>query len=99
MIVKNSIVFTAPLSNYILPGITRNVVLDLCRQLSIPAQERIIAKDELLDADEVFLVGTTLEITPIIKVDDKEIADSTPGVICRKLQEAFHDMVYSPTVQ
>lgn len=82
-------VVTHPLTNRILPSITRRVVLDLCRNLGIPVDESPIPEANLPDADELILAGTTTGVMPVVQVDDWTVGDGTPGPITRELQEAF----------
>lgn len=84
---------TAPISNYILAGITREIVLELCRKLSIPVREFPILESQLKEADELLLVGTTVEITPVVQVDDWQVGDGKPGAITQKLQKAFYELI------
>jgi D-alanine transaminase len=88
--VFNGAVRTAPANNYILPGVTREAVLELCRAAGIPAREEPIFAHELPRADELFLSGTTVEVMPIVQVDGDPVADGRPGPIARRLLEAFH---------
>jgi D-alanine transaminase len=76
---------TAPRSNYILPSITRAVALELCGEAGIPARETPIFESSLVDADELFLAGTTVELMPIIRVNDQVIGDGRPGPVNRRL--------------
>ncbi len=78
-----------PESNEILPGTTRGVVLRLARAENLPFQPGTITRAELMAADEVFLVGTTIEILPVVRIDGLPIADGLPGPITRRLQAAF----------
>ena len=80
---------TAPKSNYILPSISRQVVLDLCRDHGIPHRETPVFLDDLGRASELFLAGTTLEVMPIVKVDGKPVGDGKPGPMARKLHPLF----------
>ena len=80
---------TAPRSNYILPSVTRAVTLQLCREHGIPCDERPILLEELEVADELFLVGTTTEILPIIQVDGRKVRDGRPGPVALRLAELF----------
>jgi D-alanine transaminase len=80
---------TYPASNYILAGITRRYVLGLAQQLGIPAREGLVPIDRLLEADELFLSGTTTEIMPVVRVDGRSIGSGSPGPQTRRLQEAF----------
>jgi D-alanine transaminase len=84
---------TAPKSNYILPGITREVVLELCRALNITVEESPISVNRLKEADELMLLSTSLEVTPVVQVDDWKVGNGEPGAIARKLQQAFEELI------
>jgi D-alanine transaminase len=92
--VKNGTVITRPLSNLILPGITRKVVFEICTAQNIPMEECLFSKDELLEMDELFICGTGSEITPVVQVDDKTIGNKKPGEITRLIQKYFFELVY-----
>jgi D-alanine transaminase len=85
--------WTYPESNYILPGITRQVVLELCDQLNIPVQTRPIMVERLHRASEALVMGTTKEVTPVIQIDNHVIGGGTPGPVTLKLQQAFNDLI------
>lgn len=91
--VVDGTLITAPKSNYILAGITREIVLALCRELGIPVQEFPMLESELKAAAEVMLVGTTVEITPVVQVNDWTVGKGQPGPITRRLQQAFYDFI------
>ncbi|WP_346858166.1 D-amino-acid transaminase [uncultured Draconibacterium sp.] len=91
--VKNNKLITRPLSNLILPGITRKVVLEICSANNIPVEERLFTKEELYNMDELFISGTGSEITPVIQVDNVRIGDGEAGKITRFLQQKFFEMV------
>ena len=91
--VKNGTVITHPLSNLILPGITRKVILEICERNKIPVDERPLLKEELYDADELIIAGTGSEITPVVQVDEVIIGNKKPGMITRFLQEKYFEMV------
>ena len=78
---------THPASHLVLPGVTREVVLDLAREMSIDVREDAIAVGELAQATEVFLTGTTTDVTPVISVDGRRIGNGAPGPISRALLE------------
>ncbi len=80
---------TAPKSNYILPSITRQVALDICRREGIPCSEETIELQDLDDAEEMFLAGTTTEIAPITKCDGKPVGTGRPGPFVQRLAELF----------
>jgi len=84
--------FTYPKSHYILGGITREVVLELCRKLEIPVVERPVLESRLKDAEEIMLLGTTSGILPVIQVDGWRVGDGEPGPVTRRLQQAFLDL-------
>ena len=81
---------THPKSPYILPGVTRAVVLRLCHELNISVREYPILEKDLHKADELLLTGTTTEIMPVIQVNDRIVSDGRPGPITTRLQQAFH---------
>ena len=82
-------VVTYPKSNYILPGITRDLVIELAEAEGIPVVERPIRVEELRLADELFTTGTTTEVRPIVKVDGHAVGDGAVGPIARRLHAAF----------
>lgn len=83
---------THPKSDRILAGVTRQVVLDLCRELSIPVREIPIREEELPRADELMLLGTTTEVMPIVQVDERKIGDGNPGPVTRRLLAALREL-------
>ena len=84
---------THPKTHHILAGITREVVLDLCRERSIPVNEFPIFEWELPYADECMIVGTTTEIMPVIQINDRPVGNGKPGAITTTLQQAFRERV------
>jgi branched-chain amino acid aminotransferase len=88
-IVRQGRLLTPPLSNSVLPGITRDSVFTLAEELGIPVAEQAIPREMLYIADEVFLVGTATEITPVRSIDRMKIAAGKPGPITRRLQEEY----------
>ena len=92
--VKNGVVITRPLSNLILPGITRKVILEICTANQIPYKEREFSEAEMLEMDELIIAGTGSEITPAIQVNDNMIGNGKPGKITRFVQEKFFELVF-----
>jgi D-alanine transaminase len=80
---------THPLTDNILPGITRMVVLDICRSTDLPAEEVFFGPDELYAADEAFLTGTVTEVLPIVRIDEKPIGTGAVGPITGRLYDAL----------
>lgn len=91
--VKNGKVITAPLSNFILNGVTRNIVFRLCNENNIPVEEEYILLAEIFNYDEFFLTGTTTEITPVVKIDNNIIGNGSPGLLTKKIQKLFYNFV------
>lgn len=77
---------TAPKSNYILPSITREIVLELCRAAQIPARETPVFHHDLPRVSEMFLAGTTMEVMPIVRVDGTTVGTGAPGPIASRLR-------------
>ncbi len=90
-IVSRGELITPPLCNYILAGITRQTVLEICDKLCIPCHERTVFEDELHKAHELLLAGTTVDVTPVVKLDGKPVGSGAPGPITRRVQEAFFE--------
>lgn len=80
---------TAPKSNYILHGVTRDFVIGIAGDLGVPVEERAVPATELLQADEVFMTGTTTEIRPIGEIDGRRIGDGAAGPLARRLFREF----------
>ncbi len=88
-IIKNGKVITHPADNLILNGITRQKVLEICRNNDIPSSETPFTVDDLKSADEVFLSGTTVEITPIVEIEGEKVGNGSLGPITEHLQALF----------
>lgn len=91
-IVKNGVIYTPPVG-FILPGITRNSVMELARSLGYEVREERITRNQLYFADEVFFTGTAVEVTPIREIDKRSIGTGGPGKITLKLLETFFQCV------
>lgn len=87
--IKDGVVYTHPATNLILNGITRQVVLKLCKEMGISVVEKPFSPQEAFSMDEFIITSTTAEVTPVVKIDGKEIGSGTPGPVTKKLQEAF----------
>jgi len=91
-IVREGALRTPPLTAGLLPGITREFVLELAAGLGIPAHEAALTPDDLRTADEAFITGTTREVTPVVRVDDLTIGTGRPGEIAKRLQVRFREV-------
>ena len=94
LFVKNDTVQTHPDSDLILPGITKEVVLRLCRKFSVPVVEEPVKFSEVKNYDECFLTGTGSEIIPVVKIDNIVIGNGKPGKITQMLQREFFKITY-----
>ncbi len=91
-VVRDGEIATPPYSASILDGINRKSVIEIARDLGYSVVERDIAREELAQADEVFLTGTAAELTPVREIDDIEIGP--PGEITLQVQKVFDDALH-----
>lgn len=92
-IVKAGRVLTPPVSASILPGITRDAIITLAREDGWVVEERLLTRDDVYLADEVFLTGTAAEVTPVIEVDGRRVGAGTVGETTSDLQRRFFAIV------
>jgi len=95
--VKNNVLFTPPLSAGILPGITRDVVLELAPACGIKTIVKDIHLPQLMEADEIFLTASMLEIMPVTVIEDRQIGSGKPGTVTRELTRAYKELVQKET--
>ncbi|HVB76642.1 MAG TPA: branched-chain amino acid transaminase [Candidatus Nitrosotalea sp.] len=89
-ILKEGVLYTPPVSDDILEGITRKLVIELARdQLHIPVVERSIDRTELYTCDELMLVGTGAQVSPVTEVDRRQVGDGRVGEIAQELQTLY----------
>lgn len=91
--VFKGVVHTHPADCHILDGITRDLVLCLCRENNIPVAEVPVRADRIGEMDEAFILGTTTEIMPVILIDGNPVGSGGPGPVTRKLQTAFENKI------
>ncbi|AQY51373.1 D-amino acid aminotransferase [Listeria weihenstephanensis FSL R9-0317] len=87
--IKDGTLFTHAADNLVLAGITRQVILRVARENGIPVDESGFTLTDLATADEVFISSTTIEVTPIIAIDDKPVGDGKRGPITKQLHTYF----------
>jgi branched-chain amino acid aminotransferase len=92
-IVMNGALITPPLSASVLPGITRDSIIVLAKELGISVAEDTIPREMLYVADEIFFTGSAAEVTPIRSIDKIKIGSGTRGPVTRKLQEEFFALI------
>ncbi len=90
--VKNGTVYTHPDSNLILPGITKIVIREICRKNNIPMVEEAFTASELAGMDEMMIVGTGSEVTPVVQIDETTVGSGKPGPVTVLLQEKFFEL-------
>jgi D-alanine transaminase len=89
-IVADGVVATPPLDNQKLPGITRYMLLDMLRRHSdIPVQERVVTRDEVDKADEIWLTSSSKEVAPVVAVEGRPVGDGDVGDVWLKAQTLF----------
>lgn len=93
--VKDGVVCTAPLSNLILEGITRKVIIELCAANKMEVVEDYVRVDELKTYNEFFITGTTTEVTPVIQINDWIVGNGNSGKVSRLIQRFFQHYVNS----
>jgi|SRR5687768_3827865 len=87
--VRDGVVHTAPLSNLILPGITREIVIESSLRDGIDLRETAIVADQLAYMDEMFITGTTTEVVPIVRLDGKAVGNGSPGVLTLRIAALY----------
>lgn len=105
-LVKNGVLYTPPSYVGALEGITRQAIIDIAKKLGIEVKEEPFTLFSVYSADELLLTGTGAEVIPVVKVDNRQIADGKPGPVMKKLLAEFQKLVkvegrqcYPETVQ
>ncbi|MCF6158607.1 MAG: branched-chain amino acid aminotransferase [wastewater metagenome] len=88
-IVEKDILITPSLHANILPGVTRKIVLELCKENTVDAVEELFTRERVLGADEIFITNSLMEIMPVSKVDGQLIGKHTPGPLTEFLQDKY----------
>ena len=96
-VIRDGKILTPPLGASVLPGITRDTIIQLAESFGIPVVETLIPREMLYIADEVFFSGTAAEVTPIASIDRIPVGKGARGPITEKLQKAFFDLVDGKT--
>jgi branched-chain amino acid aminotransferase len=88
-IIKDGVIFTPPLSSAVLPGITRDSVMQLAKLLGYEVREQVMPRAALYIADEIFFTGTAAEVTPIRSIDKIKIGNGSRGPVTAAIQKEF----------
>jgi branched-chain amino acid aminotransferase len=92
-LVRDEVLYTPPLAASVLPGITRDAIMTLAQEMGFQVREAALPREMLYLADEVFFVGTAVEITPVRSIDKMAIGNGGRGPITTALQQAFFDYI------
>ena len=96
-LVKNGVLFTPPATAAILPGITRDTIMTLARDLGYEVREQALPREALYVADEIFMTGTAAEVTPVRSVDRMKVGAGCRGPVTEQLQNAFFGLFNGKT--
>lgn len=94
-VVKDDLVITPPKDKKILPGVTRDLLVELLHQEAIPCKEKIVREDDLNSADEIWLTGSTTGVAPVVKLNGNPVADGLPGKWWKEANRLFHKYIES----
>lgn len=89
--VKNGVILCPPLDNLILPGITYELMIELARKNNMPLEIRRVSRKEVKKADELWIMSSTKEVVPIVRLDEKPIGNGQPGPIFKRMLQLFQD--------
>lgn len=95
--VKDGVLFTPPFTSSALPGITRDAIIKLAKELGIDVREQVLSRESLYLADEVFMSGTAAEITPVRSVDGIQVGEGRCGPVTKRIQQAFFGLFTGET--
>jgi branched-chain amino acid aminotransferase len=94
-VIRDNTIYTTPFGSSILPGITRDSIITLAKELGYPVMEMAIPREMLYISDEVFFSGTAAEVTPIRSIDKIVVGAGHAGPVTKKLQHAFFKIIQS----
>lgn len=89
--IRRGVVYT-PHADYCLPGITRQTILDICKDNNIPCQEKRLSLTEFYTADEVFTTGTMGELTKVASIDGRDIINKSEDSVLDRLKQLFREL-------
>ena len=89
--VKNGVILCPPMDNLILPGITYELMIELARKNNMPLETRRVPRRQVKTADELWIMSSTKEVVPIVKLDDKPVGSGVPGPIFKQMHQLFQD--------
>jgi D-alanine transaminase len=98
IVTKAGSIVVRPLSNAILPGITRKSLLQLSREDGIPLEERLFTVEEAYEAAEAFLTSASNFVVPVVTIDGRPVGDGKPGRVTRRLRQLYLEMATAPAM-
>lgn len=90
-IVSKGVIKTPPKDKKLLPGITRDLVVELAKSHSMAIEETSISEKEFLEADEIWLTSSTKEILPVTKINEQQVGDGNPGTVWQDMYQKYQD--------
>jgi D-alanine transaminase len=90
-VVSDGVLVTPPKSRFLLPGVTRDLVLELAHKGAVPCRQRDIPEQELMDAEEIWLTSSTKEIMPVTRLNDRSVGNGKPGALFRKMSAIYSE--------
>ncbi|MCW8900136.1 MAG: D-amino acid aminotransferase [Gammaproteobacteria bacterium] len=90
-IVTHGIIKTPPKDNKLLPGITRDLVVELAKTHNMPIEETAISEKEFLTADEIWLTSSTKEILPVTRINEQQVGNGKPGAVWQDMFQKYQD--------
>lgn len=90
-IVSNGVIKTPPKNNKLLPGITRDLVVELAHTYKMPVEEVSISEQEFLNADEIWLTSSTKEILSVTEINGQQVGQGKPGVVWHDMYQKYQD--------
>ena len=90
-VARDGVIATPPKDGAMLPGVTRDLVLELARQAGLPCREATVSAAALAAAEEIWLTGATMGVAPVIELDGKPVADGKPGPYWRRIAAAYDE--------
>lgn len=92
-LVKNGEIFTPPVECGLLPGITREIILEIAPFIGFEAREKAVKKEEIFEAEEIFITSSLREVMPVVEVEGKKIGTGRPGPVYQKIHQAYKALV------
>jgi branched-chain amino acid aminotransferase len=92
-VVRDGVVLTPPVTDDILEGVTRKAIMDIATDEGMPLEIRSIDRSELYIADEIFLCGTGVQVSPVIEIDHRKVGSGEVGPLSRVIKERYFDAV------